>query len=189
MSELEPIGVGLRRVLARWGVERRLRIHGALQKWHTVVGDAIARIARPLRLEDDTLWVAVVNSTWLQELHFQQKVILERLNTLAGEQAFKHLRFVVRSQLPQAPQVVATPETPTHIPDTVQLTSSERAEIAEQLAGVEPPELRRALQLAREASLRYQKWRAQQGWRRCPGCDCYYDEPEPLCFICRKQAP
>lgn len=187
MSELEPIGVGLRRVLANWGIERRLNIHRALSSWHTVVGEGIARVARPLRLEDDTLWVAVVNSTWLQELRFQQKVILERLNAIVGEEAFKHLRFVVRSQLPPQPQVVETPDPSTRIPDTVRLNDEERAEVAERFAHVEPPELRQALQRAYEANLRYQKWCAEQGWRQCPVCQCYYDEPEPLCFLCREE--
>ncbi len=188
MSELQPIGVGLRRVLSRWGIERRLRIHHALREWRTVVGEAVARVARPLRLEDDTLWVAVVNSTWMQELRFQQKLILERLNELAGEEAFKHLKFVVRTRLPDLPQVIETPETPIRTPADVELTEDERAQIASQLAEVEPEELRRALQRAREASLRYQKWCAEQGWRLCPACECYHNEPEPLCFLCREEA-
>lgn len=185
MADLQPIGQSLQRLLKRWGVDRQFAIHRALSRWQEIVGATIARVARPLRTERDTLWVAVQSQTWAQELNFHKATILQRLNERIGEPVFQNLRLVVRTQLPPLSQVAIETEVPQSTPATLSLSEQERAEVAETFKQVTDDRLRLALIRAREASLRFERWCAQQGWRRCPVCQCYYQEEGALCFVCR----
>ncbi len=185
MADLQPIGQSLQRLLKRWGVDRQFAVHRALSAWQEIVGAPIARVARPLRTEGDTLWVAVQSQTWAQELNFHKATILQRLNERIGEPVFKNLRLVVRTHLPSAPSIGSETDTPKSTPAHISLTEQERAEIAETFRQVSDDRLRWALIRAREASLRFERWCAQQGWRRCPVCQCYYQEEGTPCFLCR----
>ncbi len=186
MADLSPIGSGLARLLEEWGLAESFRAAAALRDWRALVGAAIAQVARPLRIEGDTLWVAVKSQAWAQELNFQKGVILQRLNERIGRERFHNLRFTVRTQLPMEPALPSAElETPQRKPEDIELTREEQEAIEAQFAQVGDARLRSALIRARLAAKRYEKWCAEQGWRPCRGCGCYHQDPEPLCFLCR----
>ncbi|MDW8106383.1 MAG: DUF721 domain-containing protein [Armatimonadota bacterium] len=175
----------LRRLLTELGVDRQLRTYEALAHWSEIVGKPVAQAARPLRFDAGTLWVAVKSHTWAQELTFQKQTILRRLNERAKEERFQDIRFVVRQELPplrgvgevliadSAPSLAAIP-----------LTEAEEAEIEARVASIAEPKLREVLRQAQRATLRYQKYLAQQGWRRCVVCGCYHSDDSAICFLC-----
>ena len=168
MRDLQPVGGALQQLLRQLGLERQFRTYDALARWGDIVGKQIAQVARPLRVDADTLWVAVKSHAWAQELNFQKGTILKRLNERAGEERFKELRFTVRASLP-----------PT-------LSETELAQIESSLASVSDPVLRDALKRAHIASLQYQKHLAQLGWRRCVVCECYHSDDSAVCFLCER---
>ncbi|MCX7992228.1 MAG: DUF721 domain-containing protein [Fimbriimonadales bacterium] len=200
---MQQVGNALRKLLHRLGLDKQLRTYDALAHWSDIVGKQVAQVARPLRVDTDTLWVAVKSHVWAQELNFQKGVILTRLNERAGEERFKEIRFVVRASLPPGVVVggdadakggskpvggdadamrgmhVASASPPT-------ISETELAQIESSLAGVSDPVLRDALKRAQLATLRYQKYLAQRGWRRCVVCDCYHSDDSPICFLCEQ---
>ncbi len=187
---VEPIGRWLWDVLRQMGLERPIRAHLALQAWDTLVGEVIARVARPLRFEGGTLWVAVKSNAWAQELNFQKATLLERLNREAGSDCFHEIRFVVRTSLGERagsdPRGCLDEHRASH-PAQMELSPEEREALQRSLASIEEPALRKAIYRAREAALRYQKWRTASGWRQCERCGEWHAESSRLCFLCRQE--
>ncbi len=186
MRELRTIGDVLRRLLSELGVDRQLRTYNALAHWHEIVGKPIAQVARPLRLDADTLWVAVKSHTWAQELNFQKGTILQRLNERVGEPRFKDIRFTVRAALPPLRGTPLATETERAALNSVVLSPEEEAQIEARVAQVADARLREALRRAQRATARYQKYLAQQGWRQCAVCGCYHSDDSAVCFLCEK---
>ncbi|GBC92142.1 hypothetical protein HRbin15_00606 [bacterium HR15] len=187
MQPIEPAGRWLWEVLRQLGIEREFRAHRALSAWETIVGESIARVAQPLRIEGGTLWVAVKSNAWAQELQFQKAILLQRLNEKAGNDCFKEIRFVVRSQLRHPSSGSPSQREHRFLPQDLELTSEEREALQQSVATIEEPALREAIYRAREASLRYEKWRIQSGWRRCEQCGEWHAESSRRCFLCREQ--
>jgi predicted nucleic acid-binding Zn ribbon protein len=206
---IEPVGRWLWDVLRQLGLERAIRAHLALQAWDAIVGEAVARVARPLRFEGGTLWIAVKSSAWAQELNFQKATLLERLNgeaeffslgaespssgrnlekkILAGSDCFQEIRFVVRASLGQNVGIGTPHEERESLPAQIELSPAEREALRRSVAVIEEPTLREAIYRAREASLRYQKWRMASGWRRCEQCGEWHAESSRFCFLCRRE--
>ncbi|MEN3002176.1 MAG: DUF721 domain-containing protein [Armatimonadota bacterium] len=187
MNRFESVGGWLWEVLRQLGIEREFRARRALSAWETLTGEAIARVAQPLRLEGGTLWVAVKSSAWAQELQFQKATLLERLNHEAGSDCFREIRFVVRAQLPNPSAVVSAHREGAFLPRHVELEKEEQEAIRQTVEAIQEPALREAVRRAREASLRYEKWRLLNGWRRCERCGGWHTESARFCFLCREQ--
>jgi len=185
----EPIGQWLWVVLSRLGIERAFRARHALRAWDRLVGDALAKVAQPLRLEGGTLWVAVKSSAWAQELQFQKATLLQRLNQEAGSDCFQEIRFVVRAQLPRRELRTegAASEHSRAVEALPELTEEEREALWQSVSAIQEPRLREAIYRAREASLRLEKGRLAAGWRRCRRCGEWHTESSALCFLCREQ--
>ncbi|NEP61925.1 MAG: DUF721 domain-containing protein [Symploca sp. SIO2G7] len=49
--------------------------------WQQVVGATVAQQTRPYSISRDVLYVATSSSVWAQELKFQRRLILKKLNT------------------------------------------------------------------------------------------------------------
>ncbi len=78
--------------IGRRDVLRAVRAQALFSRWEEVVGPGLARATAPDRFDRGTLWVTTTGSAWSQELILQKHIVLERLNTLAGEQLFEELR-------------------------------------------------------------------------------------------------
>ncbi|MCS6918222.1 MAG: DUF721 domain-containing protein [Fimbriimonadales bacterium] len=196
MRELQSVGGALQRLLQQLGLDRQFRTYDALAHWSDIVGKQVAQVARPMRVDADTLWVAVKSHAWAQELNFQKGTILRRLNERAGEERFKELRFAVRASLPSPPislpHGVGEGESDSPLPRSGRgaggegISEAELAQVESSLAGVSDPVLRGALRRAQIASLRTQKYLAQRGWRRCVVCECYHSDDSAVCFLCEQ---
>lgn len=51
-----------------------------LESWSAVVGPAVARQSKPVRIEHNVLYVAVINPMWAQTLTLERLTILTKLN-------------------------------------------------------------------------------------------------------------
>jgi hypothetical protein len=63
--------------------------------WDSVVGESLACNAQPAAFKQQILIVHVSSSVWLQELHFQKKNLIERLNQAAGSKVVEDIRFKI----------------------------------------------------------------------------------------------
>ncbi|MEA2031410.1 MAG: DUF721 domain-containing protein [candidate division Zixibacteria bacterium] len=72
------------------------KYHGwqVINNWTEIVGQQIAKTATAIRFEDSTLYVAVADDAWRQELVMQTDSILEKIRQYPYGKAVKQLRFV-----------------------------------------------------------------------------------------------
>jgi predicted nucleic acid-binding Zn ribbon protein len=63
--------------------------------WDRVVGETLARNAQPVAFKQRILLVHVSGSVWLQELHFQKKELITRLNHAAGGRVVEDIQFKI----------------------------------------------------------------------------------------------
>ncbi len=113
---------------------RATRATRALRQWPSVVGPLLASKSQPERYEEGTVWVAVADAVWAQELRMAKDTILQRLNQAAGEDLFKSARFGVRKVVPPSP----APE-PKTLPDYDRMTLREITERRRRLLGDREP--------------------------------------------------
>ncbi|MGE0877419.1 MAG: DciA family protein [Acidimicrobiia bacterium] len=66
------------------------------EEWDDAVGEAIARHARPVSLDDGVLVVAVDEPGWATQLRFLQTTIVERLSAVSGSGVVRSIEVRVR---------------------------------------------------------------------------------------------
>ncbi len=88
-----PIGGLLDGVLERLGLAATIERHAVFGEWDRRVGAEIARVARPHRVDGDTLIVRVESSVWINELSLRQNELLRRLNAGRDRSAVRRLIF------------------------------------------------------------------------------------------------
>ncbi len=87
------LGDALEEVLERLGIAPAVERHEVFRDWDECVGEEIARVARPHRVDGDTLIVKVAHSAWINELSLRQKELLARLNEGRSRSVVKRLLF------------------------------------------------------------------------------------------------
>lgn len=133
--------------LGQLGLAERLRDAEIWRVWDEVVGAVVAARARPLRIINGTLTVAVSSAPWMQELRFMTGMMKEKLNRRLGAE-------VVRDIVLKAGRVDAAPaEALQEQPPPKRLTPRQKAMIAEQSEGISDPETRQAFAELMKASM------------------------------------
>jgi predicted nucleic acid-binding Zn ribbon protein len=94
-TDCEPVGNILQTVLrnCHGGEGQNARIVWTF--WDRIVGESMACNAQPAAFKQQTLVVHVSSSVWLQELHFQKKELIQRLNQAAGSKVVDDIRFKI----------------------------------------------------------------------------------------------
>ena len=80
----------------RWGIETKVKEYLAMSRWPQVVGEKIAREAKPIGIEKGKLFVQVDNSSWRNELTFIKKDIVDKLNQAVGTPVIRDVIFSSR---------------------------------------------------------------------------------------------
>ncbi len=96
-KSLSHIGHVLENSFSGLGIKARLTEYKICKVWRKAVGAEIARKAQPSNLIGKTLYVKVVSSTWMQELKFLSPQIIEKINTLTGEESVDAINFKIGS--------------------------------------------------------------------------------------------
>lgn len=133
------------------GLGERLKDLLIWQHWERVVGAAIARRARPLRLSGGVLTVVVASAPWMQQLTFLKADLLERLNASLGEERIREI--VLRS----GPVVASVEPEAEVLPVARQLSPEEDAWISQQVGDLGDEELQRQFRALMERHYRYVK--------------------------------
>lgn len=88
------VGEAIEAALERLGVAGVVERHAVFREWEERLGPEISRIARPHRLDGETLIVRVAHSAWLNELSMRRNELLQRLN--AGRRRSRIGRLIFR---------------------------------------------------------------------------------------------
>ncbi len=70
--------------------------------WKEVVGETVARHARPSKIQKGLLFVSVSNSMWMQELQFLKEMVKEKINGRLGRPVIKDIFFVLGGRQPES---------------------------------------------------------------------------------------
>lgn len=99
MKKPESINSLLDGIIARKKWSGKLDLHQVFFFWEEVVGRDIALWARPSIIRGRILWIAVVDSVWMQQLYMQKILLLEKINERLTGPGFNDLRFKVDSNI------------------------------------------------------------------------------------------
>jgi len=95
---MSSIGDALRTAISRTPIADELAHYPLWTEWAAIVGDPIARHARPQRLRGDVLVVVVDGPDWIHELRFRADELRERLNARLGRPVVRDLYFVLAGE-------------------------------------------------------------------------------------------
>lgn len=90
------LGGLLEALIADLGLSQKLTECRAKIVWEEAVGATLAGQARPLRVRNGRLEVAVASAVWRNQLSFMQRDIVERINRLVGENVITELILLNR---------------------------------------------------------------------------------------------
>ena len=93
----EPVKQILDRMLGAGALGRKKQSAEVWGIWEDAVGTKIAAHARPLRLRNGVLTVAVDSAAWHHQLQALQEQLLDKLRMHLGRDAVKTLRFRVQN--------------------------------------------------------------------------------------------
>ena len=75
------------------GITKKLREYSVITSWSAIVGEQIAKVATPQRIENRVLFVAVASAPWRSELTLRRRDLIERINASVGKQVVVDIRF------------------------------------------------------------------------------------------------
>ena len=93
MTSRPPTPVRVILTTAFPGLRERLLEARIRKEWENLMGQDVARRARPVVLSQGVLQVTVTNSPWLQELTLREPDLRRRLADRYGTDAVRALRF------------------------------------------------------------------------------------------------
>ena len=88
----EKVGGLIETMFARLGIAEKVERASVVAEWEELVGSHIARVARPLRVQGDTLFVEVESASWRRELAMMRPQLMRKLN--AGKRRGRIERIV-----------------------------------------------------------------------------------------------
>jgi len=92
-DDMKKMGDILPSILRKMGIKKGIEQGKAIAFWEDIVGDDIARHARPFRAKKGILYVAVTSSVWANELQFMEPEIRKKINEYLKKDVIYKIRF------------------------------------------------------------------------------------------------
>ena len=87
------IGDAIQKMFRRLGLAKRLRQYTVVTSWHSIVGDRIARVTTPRKVQNGVLFVDVKTGPWRTELVMRKEEIMKKIRESMGRSVLKDIRF------------------------------------------------------------------------------------------------
>ncbi|MDP2861495.1 MAG: DUF721 domain-containing protein [Desulfobacterales bacterium] len=94
-DDFKHIGNILCDVLNTFRLDPDLELTGLFSLWDDVVGEAVAKNARPAGFKGKILLVHVGSSVWIQELQYYKKDMIRKLNEALGKELVSDIKFKI----------------------------------------------------------------------------------------------
>jgi hypothetical protein len=94
-EDFNRIGNILCDVLSAFRADADLEMAGLFSLWDGIVGDAVAKNARPAGFKGKILMVNVSSSVWIQELQYYKKDMIKKLNEALGKDLVCDIKFKI----------------------------------------------------------------------------------------------
>ncbi len=91
---MQSLKIAIDSMLRKFGIDNAIAQNSALNIWNEIVGDTVAKNTEPDRVEHGVIIVKVSSPTWRQELYFQKKEIIQKINNTIGKNVIRDIRFI-----------------------------------------------------------------------------------------------
>jgi len=91
---MQSLKIAIDLMLKKFGIDNAVSQNKALNIWNDIVGKTVAKNTEPDRVEHGVIIVKVSSPTWRQELYFQKKEIIEKINNTIGKNVIRDIRFI-----------------------------------------------------------------------------------------------
>ncbi len=151
-------------------------------RWSELVGDAVALQTRPTSLQDQVLQVAVANASWAQNLMFERRRLIQKINAELNL-SLRDIRF-------STAKWSSSPGTNSSLADSLQIWQQHPSRISSHGVPANVADLRPVIADPREV---FERWAKQvqlrsQSLPLCPQCNCPTPEGElerwSMCSLC-----
>ena len=92
-ENIQTIGDALKQLVQSLGIEKKVEQYKIFDVWNEVVGQQVAKVAQPERLQNGVLIVAVNNAPWRSELTFRKREILEKIHERTNSDSITDIKF------------------------------------------------------------------------------------------------
>ena len=89
----KPIGTAITNFTSQLGITKKLRQYSVLAAWEEIVGEQIAKVTTPQRVENGVLYVSVANAPWRAELTMRKREIIQKIHSTVDSNVIKDIRF------------------------------------------------------------------------------------------------
>ena len=89
------VGGVIEDILKTRGMVSNTRLAKIWQIWEEAVGEGIASNTTPAAFKGNLLIVYAESSTWIQQLHFLKKEMIEKINAILGRNAVQDIKFKI----------------------------------------------------------------------------------------------
>ena len=90
-TDSEQVGGVILQYLREFGLETPLNEHRLLQAWDKVLGPAVSRYTKELRIYNQVLFVTISSAALRNELMMRRAELVSRLNAEAGAQVITQI--------------------------------------------------------------------------------------------------
>jgi predicted nucleic acid-binding Zn ribbon protein len=87
------IGKALSSFLRDLGLEKNLMEKRLLHNWREIIGDEIASVTKPVKIEEGVLYLRVSDPVWRTELQFILKEIRAKIDREIGENIVSSIKL------------------------------------------------------------------------------------------------
>ena len=94
--KVTPLNMLVREIVSELGISEKIVECEALLVWNDVVGPSLAKNARPIRINNGILEIAVPSAVWRTQLSFMKTDIVRRMNCHVGGEIIRELRLINR---------------------------------------------------------------------------------------------
>ena len=92
-KEFTPVGSLIEDIITNIRPESDKKMMGIWKVWRRTVGEKTAFYAQPEAFKGGLLIVKVAGSVWAQQLQFQKKELIQKLNQALESELVKDIRF------------------------------------------------------------------------------------------------
>ncbi|MEE8340891.1 MAG: DUF721 domain-containing protein [Candidatus Neomarinimicrobiota bacterium] len=91
---MQSLKIAIDAMLKKFGIDNAVAQNNAMNLWNEIVGDKVAKNTQPDKVEHGIITVKVSSPTWRQELYFQKKEIILKINKTIGKNVIRDIRFI-----------------------------------------------------------------------------------------------
>lgn len=92
-ENIQTLGDALKHLVQSLGIEKQVEQYKIFDVWNEVVGQQVAKVAQPERLQNGILIVNVNNAPWRNELTFRKREILEKIHERTNSDSITDIKF------------------------------------------------------------------------------------------------